>query len=91
MKAIEIVELIKQSNPKVLGKMPDKRAAMLVQAVLAEFTKQLDAVDDGVVKVSGFGNFRIKQVEQEKDGNKVSVKKISFRTVKPKAKAVKAD
>ena len=93
MKAIEIVESIKQSNPKLLGKMPEKRAATLVQSVLAELGKQLDAVDNGVVKVQGLGNFRIKQVEREKDGQKVTLKRVSFRKVKrvAKAKVAKAD
>lgn len=93
MKAIEIVESIKQSNPDLLGKLPDQRAVTLVQAVLAELGKQLDAVDNGVVKVQGFGNFRIKHVEREKDGQTVNLKRIAFRKVKRKAKAkvAKAD
>ncbi len=92
MKAIEIVESIKQSNPKLLGKMPEQRAASLVQAVLAELGKQLDAVDTGVLKVQGLGNFRIRQVEREKEGQKVTLKRVTFRKVKriPKAKVAKA-
>ena len=86
MKANEIVESIKQSNPKLLGKMTEQRAATLVQAVLAELGKQLDAVDTGVLKVQGLGNFRIKQVEREKEGQTVKLKRISFRKVKRKAK-----
>jgi len=86
MKANEIVESIKQSNPQLFGKMPDQKAITLVQAVLAELGKQIDAVDNGVVKVQGFGNFRIKQVEREKDGEKVTLKKVAFRKAKRKAK-----
>ena len=86
MKPIEIVELIKKSNPNLLGKMPDARAANIIRAALGQLGKQIDATEEGAVKVPGFGNFNIKQVEREKDGVKKTVKVITFRVVEQKAK-----
>lgn len=87
MKPIEIVELIKNENPDLLGKIPDAKAARIIRAALIQLGKQLDALDEGVVKVPGFGNFRALHVEQEKEGKKVITKRILFRVVKPKTKA----
>jgi nucleoid DNA-binding protein len=85
MKTTEIVELIKQSNPKLLGKMPDAKMAKIIAAILREIGKQVSATESGDVKIAGLGTFKVRQVEREKDGNTVSVKKIAFRSVKLKA------
>ncbi len=89
MKAIEIVELIKQENPKVLGKMPDEKAAKIISAALRQISKQLDQATEGSVKVMGLGAFSVRQVEREKEGQAVTVKKVSFRAAKLKAKVKK--
>ncbi len=89
MKAIEIVELIKQENPKVLGQMSDDKAAKIVSAALRQINKQLHQATEGSVKILGLGAFGVRQVEREKEGQTQSVKKISFRAAKLKAKAKK--
>ena len=90
MKSIEIVELIKQANPKTLSKLPDSKAEKIVAAVLLEIGKQLSSVDEGTVKFARLGTFKIRQVEREKDGHKETVKKISFGVAKARDK-VKAE
>ena len=87
MKPTEIAALIKEANPKLLGKTPDAKVAKIVAATLREVSKQIRATETGVVKVVGLGAFNVRQVEREKNGVKAAVKKIGFRTVKPKAKA----
>jgi len=84
MKAIEIVELIKQSNPKLLGKARDARVAKIISAAFTQIGKQLDATTEGSVKIPALGVFAVKQVEREKEGQKLTVKKISFRAMKAK-------
>ena len=84
MKPIEIVELVKQSNPKLLGKMPEAKAAKLIAAALKQISKQLEATDEGQLKVGPLGVFGIRKVEREKEGQKKSVKKIVFRIAKQK-------
>lgn len=86
MKPIEIVELIKAESPGLLGKLPDDKAARIVRAALMQLGKQLAVTDEGIVKVQGFGNFRIKNVEQDKDGEKVIVRRVAFIAAAPNAK-----
>jgi hypothetical protein len=84
MTPIEIVEIIKGENPWLLGGMPGNKAAQLIREALNQLGKHIDAQAEGVVKVPGFGNFRIGFVEREKDGQKATVKRIMlFRPVKP--------
>lgn len=85
MKAIEIVELIKQENPNTLGKMSDKKAAKVISAALRQISNQLAQASEGTVKIAALGAFAVKQVEREASGKKSTVKKIAFRAAKPKA------
>ncbi len=89
MKSLEIVELIKQANPKLLGKMPDAKAAKIIAAALRAVHKEISSAEEGVLKVAGLGSFKTRQVEREKDGTKVTVKKVNFSAAKIKAKAEK--
>lgn len=83
MRPIELVEILRQENPELLGKMPDKRAARIIRAALARLAQEIDATDEGVVKVPGFGNFRIRQITQDKEGKKVALKRVIFNAAKP--------
>lgn len=91
MKSIEIIETIKQSNPKLLGKTPDDAAGKIIAAAFRQVGKKLAETNEGTVKVPALGTFVIKQLEREKDGQKTVVKKVTFRASKPKAKTKKAD
>lgn len=89
MKPTEIIERIKKENPKLLGNLADQKAARIVLAALAQLGSEIDAMDEGVVKVAGFGNFRVRQVEREKDGKKVTLKRTFFVAAKRKSVADK--
>lgn len=84
MKPIEIVELIKKESPQALGTIPDKRAALIVREALTLLAKNVDALEEGVVKVPGFGTFNVRQVTQKKDGGEAKVKKVIFNPAKGK-------
>jgi len=83
MKANEIIEAIKQTNPKILGKMADKKAAKIVTAAFQEINKHLGTAE-GAVKVPGLGTFKVRELERNKEGQQVKVKKTSFRAAKIK-------
>lgn len=89
MKAIELAELIKQANPELIGKTPKAKVARIIAAAFAQVGNQLEQTNEGAVKFPTLGTFTIKQVEREKDGQKVTVKKMGFRVAKPKAKVSK--
>ncbi|MCF8006479.1 MAG: hypothetical protein K9K84_03645 [Methylovulum sp.] len=82
MKAIEIVALIKQNNPDILSKTPEARAAKIIAAAFAEIAKQVQANDQGALKIQALGSFTSKQIEREKEGVKLMVKKTAFRPAK---------
>jgi len=90
MKASEIIELIKQSKPKLLGDITDEKAAKIVSAAFSQLNKQLTEAPDGKVVIPSLGIFKVKQVERQKDGQTVKGKKVSFRASKLKAKGTKA-
>lgn len=90
MKTTEIVALVKQANPKLLGKTADAKAAKIIASAFAEVSKQLNDAPDGKVIVPSLGIFKVKQVERQKDGQTVKGKKVSFRASKLKAKGTKA-
>jgi nucleoid DNA-binding protein len=89
MTPIEIVALIKNENPKLMSNIQGKQAAQFVREAWQLISKQIEAVDEGLVKVPGLGSFRVRQVEQDKDGTKTKVKKILFKASAGKAKSTK--
>ena len=80
MKPSEIVEKIKAENPEAFGKINNKVAAKIIKLGLDEISKQLAATDEGDLKILGLGNFKIKNIEQEKNGVKTLIKKITLKT-----------
>lgn len=91
MKPIEIVAELKKAQPKLFAQLPDAKAAKLVNAVLRYTAKQIQETAEGKVKIAGLGTFNVKEREQEKNGEKKTVKRVSFNAAKIKAKTKKAD
>ncbi len=83
MKMTELVAFIKTENPELLDNIPNNRAAALIRQVFSRLAKTLEEQEEGLVKVPGFGSFRIRMVETEKDSQKSTVKRILFRPAKP--------
>lgn len=85
MKALDIVEQIRQESPALFGGMPDKKAVRLVREILTYVAKQVDSAEEGKLSIPHLGTFRVRHVERDKDGEKTSVKKIGFKPGKIKA------
>lgn len=51
-------------------------------AAFAEIAKQVQANDQGALKIQALGSFTSKQIEREKEGVKLMVKKTAFRPAK---------
>jgi hypothetical protein len=82
----DLVAGAKKSAP-ALENMPDARAVALLREVFRGIGAQIEGTSDGVVKVPGLGNFRVKMVEKEKDGQKTQVKRVIFKEAAVKAGA----
>ena len=91
MRAIEVVKHLKKEKPEMLENIPEKKAAALIRNAWIQLGKHIDETGEGVINVPGFGNFRVRQVEREKDGQTVTVKRIIFRPAVPKAKDEQQD
>lgn len=85
VKAEALVERIKAQNPKLLGKMPDQRAANLVRSTLRALAAEINDTEEGRLRVAGLGGVAIRQVEREKDGTTEKVKRVILRPAQPKA------
>lgn len=79
MKPIEIIQRIRLTQPDVLGKMPDARAAAVARAVLLEMAQIVKETKEGDLKFPGFGVFVVKQVPTVKDGLAVTVRRVVYR------------
>lgn len=91
MTPLEIVALIKNANPKLLADVQEKRAARVIREAWAHVVKQIEATDEGVVKVPGLGAFQVRRVKQEKEGVQTTVRKVIFKAAKPgKSKPAKS-
>ena len=91
MKAIEVVKHLKEQRPDILGDIPEEKAAALIRNAFIQIGKHIDATEEGVIKVQGFGRFRIRQVEKEKDDQKVTVKRVIFLPISPKSEDEEQD
>ncbi len=83
MSPIELVEILRQESPEFLGKVPDKRAALIIRAALARLAQEIRTCNEGVVKVQALGNFRIRNIEKVQDGQKAVLKNVMFNAAKP--------
>lgn len=78
IKPIEIIQKIRQTNPEVIGKVPDPRAAAILRAAFADIAKSVLATVEGEVQIPGLGRFVIKQIQREVDGESNTIKRVVF-------------
>lgn len=78
IKPMELIERVKAENPKLLAGLSEKQANRFVRKALGEIGSNLAAMDQGILRVQGLGRFNVRQVEREKDGEKVTLKRVDF-------------
>lgn len=86
MKNSEIIELIKNQNSALIKDVGVKKATLLIRLALEQLAVNISEADEGLIRVPALGQFNVRNVEREKDGQQVKVKHIMFRPVKPRAK-----
>ena len=75
MTMLELAQKVKESNKEKLDKMNERRIAFIIKESLAQIISEIEK-EDSVVRIPGFGIFRIKTVEREKDDNKTHKKRF---------------
>ena len=73
-----LIEQIRKTNPKLLEGIPGDKAAALIRKVFTLMTHTLAMTEDGVVTFVGLGQFRVRKVEKELEGKKVTRTQIIF-------------
>jgi nucleoid DNA-binding protein len=72
--------LIKKQNAELFAELSDRKVMKVMRVVFAQVGRQLDALKEGEsVRVPGFGSFRMRRTEREKDGQKVTVARVAFK------------
>lgn len=79
-----IVKIPDLVDAAALGKIPPAKAASIIRKAFVALNEQISATESGVIRVVGLGNFRIRSVEKEKEGQKTTVKKVAFVARTPK-------
>lgn len=69
-----------------LNRVPQEQAVRIVRGALTALGKRIAAAGNGVVNIGALGSFHVRNVEREKDGQKVATRIVVFRAAKPKAK-----
>jgi hypothetical protein len=85
LRAVDVLGLIRKETPGLLTKMPAKRAVGLLNAAFLQLGRHIDSVKTGVLKVPGFGTFRVRRRERNRKGSTVSVTRTIFRAAKSKS------
>lgn len=84
MKVIEIIQTAKAENETAFANVTDKRSVAIVGAVLRTLAKKIDEAEEPVA-LAGFGRFAVLKKDVEKDGKKVTVRRVLFKSAQPKA------
>jgi len=80
MKLNEIVKTARAADSSAFGNINDQRAVKILRAAFRQVGNQLESAKDGVVVINGLGRFAIKNIEREKDGVKVTKRRVIFRS-----------
>jgi len=78
MKIKELAEKAKAAHPGSLGNLPDGKVNLLTRTLFALIKEELDNTAEGAVKIAFLGQFKVRNVEVEKDGEKIQHRRIQF-------------
>ena len=79
MDIMEIVQRAKQAAPELFEGVPDDAAAALLVEAFKQVGETVETTDEGIVNVTGLGQFQVRQAERERDGMSKTVKRVTFR------------
>lgn len=91
MTLLELVQAAQAAKPQAFGTINEKRTVAIVRATLRELSKTIKNTEEGEVALPGLGTFVAKKVKVKKEGEITSRRRVIFRALKAKKKAVKAD
>lgn len=78
MKIKELAEKAKAAHPGSLGSVPDGKINLLARTLFALIKEELESTTEGSVRIAFLGQFKVRNVETEKEGEKVQHRRIQF-------------
>ena len=78
MKLDDIVKTARATDNSAFGKVNDRRAVKILRAAFRQVNSQLESTKDGNLTIRGLGRFAIENVEREKEGVKVTKRRVIF-------------
>lgn len=82
----QLVRIAKLAAPE-LESLSDEKSRNLLQTVFKVIREEIDVTSEGNVVISMLGHFHVRSAVGEKDGQTISIKRISFRPATPKGAA----
>lgn len=83
LKLIELVELAKIGNEELFAKVSDRQAVAMVSAVLEVLAEEIEEAEESL-RVAGFGTFKVREHDVEKEGKKETVRRVVFKPLNRK-------
>ncbi len=81
---LELAKQVQQENLDTMGKMSERKIAKIIREAFKQVKNDIDNTEDDRVQIPKFGNFRVRMIEREKDGEITTVRRIVFRPAKVK-------
>jgi hypothetical protein len=83
----ELAAKVVEAHPRV----PPAMATQVLRTALKALREEIESAEPGAVQVPLLGQFRVKLVEVEKDGQKQQVRRTVFIAAKPKPEGDEGD
>lgn len=84
----ELASLVVAAHPDELGKLPEPKVRLVIREALQQIKAAIEQAQEGPVGVDQLGQFKVRQLEVDRDGTKATVRRVSFH---PGKKAAKPD
>jgi hypothetical protein len=78
MTIVELANALKCST-KGAADVPDRLLVALISGVYQQINEAIDRMDEGVLNIQGLGQFRMRQVVRDKDGDSAKRKLVVYR------------
>ena len=82
--SLELAKQIQQENPETLGKMNEKKIAKIIREAFIQVKNEIENTEDDSVHFPMLGNFRVRMIEREKEGEMTTIRRVVFRPAKAK-------
>jgi len=79
LKPVDILSRIRLDSPELLNGLTEEKATQLVRSTLEQIAKNVAETEEGVVRVEGFGKFRVVQREKADGYGKKMIRRVFFK------------